>query len=183
MPKTDRLRDWYIRMLEKAEARGVVDTVDFLAETYFPKNQPPCQLTDLPQYEADYWPAEAERYATEEVSVRPRNWVVVMRHWVSVTNSGTKRSFNDCIVVHVCLVLQKKTRGEGTTDVDVVHVVRDRVVDLLHGMSKDFLIIRLRPFCYQCRKYVPVLVVDHRAVLYTICLGVDLTLLRPLRCA
>lgn len=69
VPKTDRLRDWYIRMLEKAEARGVVDTVDFLAETYFPKSQPPCQLTDLPQYEADYWPAEAERYAAEEVSV------------------------------------------------------------------------------------------------------------------
>lgn len=82
-------------------------------------------------------------------------------------------------MVYVCRVLQKKNRGEGTTDVDVVHVVRDRVVDLLHGMSKDFLIIRLRPFCYQCRKYVPVLV-ERRTVLYTIGVSVDLmTLLRP----
>lgn len=92
VPKADRLRDWYLTMLESAQRRGIVEKarlpgatypvlpaysdsfvplqVVFLAHDYFPSvagkeggfDRP---LVALPYCEGDYWPGQAETYCTQ----------------------------------------------------------------------------------------------------------------------
>jgi E1A/CREB-binding protein len=57
-PKDDRLRLWYVKMLQKCKERGIVhEVVDFHTEYLVdPTNDATC----MPYFEGDYWVGEAE---------------------------------------------------------------------------------------------------------------------------
>lgn len=57
-PRDDRLRNWYYKMLTKAQERGIVGKVTNMYDLYFadPKND----ATVVPYMEGDYFPGEVE---------------------------------------------------------------------------------------------------------------------------
>jgi E1A/CREB-binding protein len=56
-PKDDRLRSWYITLLEKAKEEGVVTRITNLWDEHFKAD---LDVTHVPYFEGDYWPGEAE---------------------------------------------------------------------------------------------------------------------------
>jgi len=56
-PKDDRLRSWYITLLEKAKEEGIVTRITNLWDEHF---QTDFDVTHIPYFEGDYWPGEAE---------------------------------------------------------------------------------------------------------------------------
>lgn len=59
-PKDDRLRSWYITLLEKAKSEGVVTRITNLWNENFKED---FDITQIPYFEGDYWPGEAENVA------------------------------------------------------------------------------------------------------------------------
>jgi E1A/CREB-binding protein len=56
-PKDDRLRSWYITLLEKAKEEGTVTHITNLWDEHFKSDH---DATLVPYFEGDYWPGEAE---------------------------------------------------------------------------------------------------------------------------
>lgn len=56
-PKDDRLRSWYITLLEKAKEEGIVTHITNLWDEHFKADH---DATLVPYFEGDYWPGEAE---------------------------------------------------------------------------------------------------------------------------
>jgi hypothetical protein len=64
-PKDRRLQKWYIEILRDAHLRNIVHRVAHLADDYFPsqigtEGGRDRDVYDLPNYEGDYWPRQAE---------------------------------------------------------------------------------------------------------------------------
>ena len=59
-PKDDRLRLWYITLLRKARDEGVVTRITNLWDENFKSD---FNITQIPYFEGDYWPGEAENVA------------------------------------------------------------------------------------------------------------------------
>jgi hypothetical protein len=53
VPKDDRLRRWYQKMLEEAKAQGIVENITTLYDAHF--LDPHIDATTLPYMEGDYW--------------------------------------------------------------------------------------------------------------------------------
>uniref|UniRef100_A0A6S8EDF0 histone acetyltransferase n=1 Tax=Aureoumbra lagunensis TaxID=44058 RepID=A0A6S8EDF0_9STRA len=67
-PKDDRLRYWYISLLEKAKTEGIVTRITNLWDEYLKKD---ADVSNVPNFEGDYWPGEAEnvlKTLEEEIS-------------------------------------------------------------------------------------------------------------------
>jgi len=56
-PKDDRLRSWYITLLEKAKEEGIVTHITNLWDEHFKSDH---DAALVPYFEGDYWPGEAE---------------------------------------------------------------------------------------------------------------------------
>jgi E1A/CREB-binding protein len=56
-PKDDRLRSWYITLLETAKTEGIVTHITNLWKEHFKSDH---NATVVPYFEGDYWPGEAE---------------------------------------------------------------------------------------------------------------------------
>jgi len=56
-PRADRLRQWYIDMIEKARLEGLVVDRSNLTDYHFSVDK---NLLTLPNFDGDYWPGEAE---------------------------------------------------------------------------------------------------------------------------
>eukprot|EP00602_Paraphysomonas_sp_CaronLab_P005647 CAMPEP_0185028304 /NCGR_PEP_ID=MMETSP1103-20130426/13948_1 /TAXON_ID=36769 /ORGANISM="Paraphysomonas bandaiensis, Strain Caron Lab Isolate" /LENGTH=1753 /DNA_ID=CAMNT_0027562681 /DNA_START=94 /DNA_END=5355 /DNA_ORIENTATION=- len=57
-PKDDRLRLWYVRMLERCKERGIIHEIVDMYTEYM--QNPNNDATVLPYFEGDYWVGEAE---------------------------------------------------------------------------------------------------------------------------
>lgn len=62
-PKDDRLRQWYVEMLDKCQQRGIVQEVSDLHSEFL--TDPTLDATALPYFEGDYWVGEAENIIKE----------------------------------------------------------------------------------------------------------------------
>jgi E1A/CREB-binding protein len=56
-PKDDRLRSWYITLLETAKTEGIVTHITNIWKEHFKFDR---NATVVPYFEGDYWPGEAE---------------------------------------------------------------------------------------------------------------------------
>ncbi|KAI8102200.1 hypothetical protein M9435_005806 [Picochlorum sp. BPE23] len=65
VPRSDRLREWYLSMLNKSKSENTVVYISNLVDTFFEggrdhRLEKP-SVADLPYLAGDYWPGEAER--------------------------------------------------------------------------------------------------------------------------
>ena len=68
-PKADKLRDWYHAILREAKARDIVTRISTLCDTFLPDGRDhaimECSATQIPYFDGDFWPGEAEAQLTE----------------------------------------------------------------------------------------------------------------------
>ena len=60
--KAEMLRFWYLRLLEDARVRGIVQSVDNLSDRYIRRV---CNPTGIPNFDGDYWPGLTEQFIEE----------------------------------------------------------------------------------------------------------------------
>ena len=135
VPRSDRLREWYLSMLKRSQSEGIVTYVSNLFDTYFEggkdhRVQRP-SVTDLPYLAGDYWPGEAEKHLA--VKEEP------------LSQAGTSRT------------TKKKEKRillpDGAGPGEVVLAKLAEYSDM-QKMKADFIVAHLYESCSHCRVYV-----------------------------
>ncbi|GMH41340.1 hypothetical protein BSKO_09250 [Bryopsis sp. KO-2023] len=133
-PTPDRLRNWYIEMIQKGRKEGIVARLSNLSDTFFEggrdRNSAPFSATDVPYFDGDYWPGEVEKLLS---NVMEENGEDMDK---KINQRGGKR----------------KGRGRGaTTDEALLN-------SILKGQPvpqwEDFMVVHLREPCSFCGHHI-----------------------------
>ena len=136
VPRSDRLREWYLNMLRRSQKEGTVTYISNMFDTFFDGGKDHRvarpSVTDLPYLAGDYWPGEAEKHlaAKEE----PANQA-----------GGTQRTNK-----------KKEKRillPDGAGPGEVVLAKLAEYSDM-QKMKADFIVAHLYESCSHCRVYV-----------------------------
>ncbi|BDA47644.1 probable histone acetyltransferase HAC1 [Coccomyxa sp. Obi] len=137
-PRSEHLREWYLRMLRQSQLEGVVTHLSNLWDTFFEggrdhRIERPSS-THLPYFEGDYWPGEAESLLMnmgEEARVAGKKGSKAGR---AAKNTKGKRYGS----------------GPATTDTQLM----EKLGDTISGMKADFIVVHLQEPCSFCRTYI-----------------------------
>lgn len=92
-PKSDRLRQWYVDMLVKAQAEDVVWQITNMYDEYWRDDLSACVL---PYFEGDYWVGLAEdlieKIEAEKPKKAPKKPAAAKRKTAETTKRGSKKS-------------------------------------------------------------------------------------------
>jgi E1A/CREB-binding protein len=136
LPRSDRLREWYLSMLKRAKDEEIVVYISNLFDTFFQDGRDHRlerpSVTDLPYLEGDYWPGEAENLlATGEATTIAQ---------ASASGRGRK--------------IGKDKRIRLPDDAGPGEVLLARLGDTIQGMKADFLVAHMYESCSHCREYM-----------------------------
>ena len=143
IPKAARLRQWYMKLLTRAQEEQVLYKVSNLYVEYYQKMKP---ATALPYFDGDYWPGLAEELLKqiEEKS----------------TGSSAAASESNATEVKKKKKKKKKTKGANgstTTTIEPIEEEKqnpDRLMQkfkpILQPQKDDFFVIELHPICCEC---------------------------------
>jgi len=132
-PKDDRLRSWYVTLLETARAEGIVTRITNLWEEHFAKKH---TVLHVPYFEGDYWPGEAENVAKAlEDELEDRNEMKPKRTSSSSTSKSKVKSRS-------ARGLRSDAASSGNQDNDVLLM---RMGDILEPMKDAFIVAYLQP--------------------------------------
>mmetsp|Transcript_30906 Transcript_30906/g.95651 ORF Transcript_30906/g.95651 Transcript_30906/m.95651 type:complete len:668 (-) Transcript_30906:1163-3166(-) len=126
-PKDDRLRSWYITLLEKAKKEGVVTRITNLWDENF-KND--FDITHIPYFEGDYWPGEAENVAKQLEDERMES-----KLRKAGTLSKTKPKGR----------VQRGLRSDGSLEEEAGDALIMRMGKILEPMKDAFIVAYLQP--------------------------------------
>jgi len=87
-PKDDRLRKWYVDVLEECKRRGIVMEVEDIFATYMSNHANDC--TVMPYFEGDYWVNEAEVIIKDLASKKPTAGLAYSLLSDSIENNKSK---------------------------------------------------------------------------------------------
>jgi E1A/CREB-binding protein len=153
-PKPDRLRKWYIVMLDIAKEYGYVDSLTNLVKDCFVDNSDkrPFSATVLPYFEGDYWVGVAEDHLTKikeekEAEDQEKNGGAKAK-----SKKGQKSK------TQKAKGLKKGTRSSGPVpDIDDPTRRDELMIELnkvLDPMKDDFIVAKLRPVCKTCKETI-----------------------------
>lgn len=136
VPRSDRLREWYLSMLKRSQEEGIVTYMSNLFDTFFNGGKDHRVLrpsvTDLPYLAGDYWPGEAEKHlAVQEEPAMPAGGT-------SRTNKKKEKR-----------ILLPDGAGPG----EIVLAKLAEYSDM-QKMKADFIVAHLYESCSHCRVYV-----------------------------
>eukprot|EP00884_Botryococcus_braunii_P009216 jgi/Botrbrau1/18296/Bobra.0179s0026.1 len=139
VPRSDRLREWYLTCLRKSKADGVVTHTSNLIDTFFENGRDHRHRVSaslMPYFDGDYWPGEAEAQLAN-IAEESRN----NGKKGSQTKSGGR---------------SKSTKGKryGCTAMDVDGRIMQNMADAINNMKEDFIVVHLQEPCSFCRKYI-----------------------------
>lgn len=141
-PKSDRLREWYLRMLRKAKDEGIVEKTSNLWDLFFEGGKDhrvdPCRALDLPYFEGDYIPGALEDYLTKIYKEREDE--------KKASGKKSKKTFKGSS----SRGKSKRTAMSESVDTQVM----SRLGDQIKNMKEDFIMVHLQPSCSYCRKYI-----------------------------
>jgi len=136
-PKDDRLRAWYLTLLEKAKDEGIVTHITNLWDEHFRGQSSPAQpdATSVPYFEGDYWPGEAENVikALEDEEVERSN--ASARKSVAATKSKAKGAGRGA----------RQTRSDGLALDGIQDGLLQRMSKILEPMKDAFIVAYLMP--------------------------------------
>jgi len=135
-PKSDRLREWYLDILKKGQAEGIISHCTNMYDKYFDGGREhrleKVSMSSIPYYEGDYWTGEAEN-------------LLVKIGKEATKDQGKKGSSKQ-------QPLSSKRRAGGTsTDEQLMGKLSEEARK--KGIREDFIVVHLRPCCSFCRKY------------------------------
>lgn len=129
-PKDDRLRSWYVSLLQKAKEEGIVTHITNLWDEHF---KSVCDATIVPYFEGDYWPGEAEnviKLLDEEAN--ERSDAKVRKHANSVKSKAKSRP-------------SRALRSDGSVDEEGQDALVIRMGKILEPMKDAFIVAYLGP--------------------------------------
>lgn len=142
-PKSDRLREWYMRMLKRAKDQNIVVKTSNLWDLLFEGGKDhrvdPCSALSLPYFEGDYIPGALEEYLDKIHSEHEEEKKTSGKKAKKAIKGSSSRG-------------KGKRLANGTESVDAQ--VMGRLGDQIKSMKEDFIMVHLQPICNYCRKYI-----------------------------
>lgn len=135
-PRSDRLREWYLAMLRRSRTEGSVVYISNLYDAFFEggrdhRRERP-SATDLPYYDGDYWPGEAENLLA---SILPGGGGVANNPLGGKPRGKEKR--------------WRPSPGAGTGE-----QLLGRLGEAIQGMKEDFIVAHLQESCSHCAEFM-----------------------------
>lgn len=133
VPRSDRLREWYLTMLRRSEEENTVVYISNMVDTFFDGGkdhrieQP--SVTDLPYLAGDYWPGEAEKYLAQDDPLDPSG------------NGRTKKK-------------EKRLKVPEGAGLGQVILAKLAEYSDMNKMKADFIVAHLYESCSHCRVYI-----------------------------
>ena len=155
-PKSDKLREWYLKMLASARAEGVVVS---LGNLYDELRLDPSGDTsrgmrsavDVPYFDGDYWPGAVEEYigAFKEEAKRRADPAVAAAAAAAAAAAGSKRDRSG---------KAKGRAGEAKPAEGSVEAldafVMGKLAENIKSMKNDFIMVHLWHECCRCRRTI-----------------------------
>lgn len=133
VPRSDRLREWYLGMLRRSEEESTVVYISNMVDTFFDggkdhRIERP-SVTDLPYLAGDYWPGEAEKYLTQDDQL---------------DTSGNGRN------------KKKEKRLKVPEGAGLGQIILAKLAEYsdMNKMKADFIVAHLYESCSHCRVYI-----------------------------
>jgi len=143
-PKSDRLRDWYMRMLKRGKEQKIVMKTSNLWDLFFEGGKDhrvdPCRALDMPYFEGDYIPGALEEYLDKIHSEQEEEKKSAGKGKKKGAYKGSSSRGKG------------KRLANGTESVDTQ--VMSKLGDQIKNMKEDFIMVHLQPICSYCRKYI-----------------------------
>eukprot|EP00793_Prasinoderma_coloniale_P000996 PRCOL_00007086-RA len=154
VPKPKALREWYIRMLEKSKAEGVVLSLTNLYDTYWANGREAARASELPYYDGDYLPGaaedmilKAEEAAAAEAAAAKKGRGGKKGSRKAAAGEGADGAAGG----------SSKTRRGAADLVPQSEQQRKKLMatigDTIKSMKEDFILVHLAPLCHCCRRY------------------------------
>lgn len=133
VPRSDRLREWYLTMLRRSEEEHTVVYISNMVDTFFEGGkdhrikQP--SVTDLPYLAGDYWPGEAEKYLAEDDPLD------------AFGNARSKKK-------------EKRLKVPDGAGLGQIILAKLAEYSDMNKMKADFIVAHLYESCSHCRVYI-----------------------------
>ncbi|KAL4513564.1 hypothetical protein Ndes2526B_g07614 [Nannochloris sp. 'desiccata'] len=142
MPRSDRLREWYLTMLRRGKIEGSITYISNLYDTYFEggkdhRIERP-SILELPYLDGDYWPGEAENLLAD----------------LNSGNGGFDGNKGGNGQVKGRKYGKDKRWKPSHPDATLAEQVLGRLGETIQGMREDFIVAHLYENCSHCRKYI-----------------------------
>tara|TARA_B100001142_G_scaffold298098_1_gene321011 strand:+ start:10 stop:2334 length:2325 start_codon:yes stop_codon:yes gene_type:complete len=143
-PKSDKLREWYLKMLRQAQKEGIVLSLQNLYDEFHLGNQNHdiASATELPYFDGDYFPGVAEDWIPgiqkEQAELAKKNKGKSAKQTTATARKTGKG----------------KRLGVGTPEAELDVELMKKLGTTIHTMRHDFIMVHLAHQCTQCRKCI-----------------------------
>ncbi|KAG6550989.1 hypothetical protein Mapa_007604 [Marchantia paleacea] len=142
-PKSDKLRDWYLTMLKKATADGIVAEVTNLYDHFF-QSTGECRTrvtaARLPYFDGDYWPGAAEDMIVQ-LQQEEEDGLKLQKKGKN-KKTATKRASK--------AAAQAELASNASKDVQLMYKLGESILP----MKEDFIMVHLHFCCIHCRNFI-----------------------------
>lgn len=143
IPRSDRLREWYLTMLRRGKNEGIITHISNLLDTYFEggkdhRIERP-SILELPYLDGDYWPGEAENLLS---NLDDGNGGFDVNKGGNGGQVKGRKSGKD------------KRWKPSHPDATLAEKVLGRLGETIQGMREDFIVAHLYENCSHCRCYI-----------------------------
>ncbi|ESQ29866.1 hypothetical protein EUTSA_v10012306mg [Eutrema salsugineum] len=134
MPKTDKLREWYLSMLRKASEEDVVVECTNLYDQFFVQSgecRANVTAARLPYFDGDYWPGAAEDLIQQ----------------MSQEDDGTKSNKKGLAKK---VISKRALRAVGQVNASKDLLTMQKLGEIICPMKEDFIMVHLQHCCKHC---------------------------------
>ena len=147
-PKSDKLREWYLKMLRQAQKEGIVVNLGNLHDEFKLGNQNHdiASATELPYFDGDYFPGVAE------------DWIpgILKEQAEAAKRAKGKKGGASGSTSSVSARKSGKGKrlGAGTPEAELDTELMKKLGTTIANMRHDFIMVHLAHQCAQCRKVI-----------------------------
>ena len=141
VPKAEKLREWYLKMLRVAQKEGIVMSLGNLHEEFHLGNQNGdiASAVDLPYFDGDYFPGVAE------------DWIPgILKEQAEAAKKGVKGKGKATLARKMGKGKRVGGSPEEEMDVELMKKMGSTIAQMRH----DFIMVHLAHQCVNCRKTI-----------------------------
>jgi len=166
-PKSEKLREWYLKMLAVAKAQGIVVSLGNLHDELKLDREPLGEMrsaVDVPYFDGDYWPGAAEEMITSAHAVLRRAshhlagtltrfYSSDVHEEESKRRAGPKSGSNALAKRDRSAKGKRSDRPDGSLEA-LDAALMSKLAENIGSMKHDFIMVHLWYECSRCRKTI-----------------------------